>query len=250
MSFSKGISISDAEKLKEAWQMKRAVTDVKTKHAAVNGMLNDLNKAAWLMGVHADVAYKNDSFNDFTLFHNPSEGGMEDFYESAKDNLGITTENAKQLSAILRDVQMKSESVKWVVHSQGGIIFKQALKHHIKKHGGSSLDKNVVVFHSGGNNRKETEKLMQQVGIKKENVDRNNPFDLVPNLAGRNDLSKEGIKRSKQFWNKVKGADGDSIVESPHTLPFLSLEAYHHFLVLAGDQKHANLVSDYMQSLK
>ena len=250
INFDKGISESDVRKLTLAWKMKRPVTEVKTHHAAVNGMLNDLEKAAWLMGVHADVAYKKDSFNEFTLFHNPSEGGRADFYESVKDNLGFTTENAKHLSAVLRDVQLKKQPVKWVVHSQGGIIFKQAVKHHIKNHGGSSLNMNTVSFHAGGNNRKETDTLLSKVGIKKENNDRNNPFDLVPNLAGRNDLSLAAIKRSRQFWKKVKGEEGDSLVESPHTLPFLSLEAYHLFLIQAGNTRHASLVEKYMNSLK
>lgn len=50
--------------------------------------------------------------------------------------------------------------------------------------------------------------------------DRDNPFDLVPNLA-----------------------------ESPHTLPFLSLEAYHRFLTLAGDSKSAAKVKKHMSSM-
>ncbi len=36
---------------------------IETRHAAVNGMLNDLNKAAWLMGTHVDVAYAQDQIS-------------------------------------------------------------------------------------------------------------------------------------------------------------------------------------------
>ncbi len=249
ITFNEGLSLAQVEELKESWQLKRPVTNVNTTHAAVNGMLNDLNKAAWLMGTHGDIAYRKDAFNDYTLFHNPSEGPKLDFYESVKDNLGITTGNAKQLAAVLRDVQLKGKPVKWIVHSQGGIIFKQALSHHIKNYGNASLNLNSVSFHAGGNNQKTTDRLLAKVGIKKENPDRNNPFDIVPNIAGGNDLSLASIKRSKQFLSKVTGSDSDSMVESPHTLPFLSLEAYRHFLVLAGDNTSAARVTKYMKQI-
>lgn len=101
----------------------------------------------------------------------------------------------------------------------------------------------------GGNNKKETEKLLGQVGIRKNAPDKDNPFDLVPHLAGRNDLYPATIKRTLQFWKKVKGNETASVVESPHTLPFISLEAYHHFLTLAGDTKSASRVEKYMKRL-
>ncbi|HEY6530306.1 MAG TPA: hypothetical protein VIZ65_16585 [Cellvibrionaceae bacterium] len=230
----------------KTWRAKGATRKVNTRHAAVNGMLNDHEKAVWLMGVHADVAFTKDEFNEFTLFHNPSQTAKLDFYESVRDNLGITTENAKQLAAILRQVQQDGQPVKWVVHSQGGIIFKQAIDYHIKHFTGQSLHLNSVVFHSGGNNKRVTDKLLNKVGIRREGSDRDNPFDLVPNLAGFNHLSPSAICRSLRFSKKVAG-NNLSTAESPHTLPFLSLEAYHHFLILAGDFKSAKHVDRYMQ---
>ena len=200
------------------------------------------------MGVHADIAFDKDEFNEYTLFHNPSQSGGLDFYESVKDNLGFTTENAKQLAAILRQVQQDGQPVKWVVHSQGGIIFKQALNHHVKKFPGQMLDLNSVVFHAGGNNKRVTEKLLKKVGIRKEGPDRDNPFDMVPNIAGGNHLNPAALRRSILFAKKVTG-DGSSTAESPHTLPFLSLEAYHHFLMMAGDQKSAQRVDNYIKKL-
>lgn len=247
--FNSNMSLQDVERLEEAWRLSRPRYEVTTSHAAVNGMLNNLNKAAWLMGVHADSAYYEDNIKEFTLFHNPSESSKLDFYECVRDNLGFTTEVAQHLSAVLRDVQRKGNPVKWTVHSQGGILFKQAIKHHIKNYGGSPLDKNSVVFHAGGNNKKETQSLLDAVRIKKEAPDRDNPFDIVPNLAGRNDLSFNSVKRSIQFWNKVKGENNSSTAESPHTLPFISLEAYHRFLLLAGDTKSAGRVKQYMESM-
>lgn len=245
-AFNQGSSLAQIKNLDQSWKVGQPAVDVKTEHAAVNGMLNNLTKAAWLMGTHTQHAYPGDTFDGFTLFHNPSEGGGLDFYESVRDNLGFTTKNAKHLAAVLADVQRKGKPVKWVVHSQGGIIFTQAIAHHIKNHSGMTLDKNTVVFHSGGNNKAKTEKLMSKVGIKKASPDKDNPFDLVPNLAGRNDLSLASIKRSLQFWSKVKGSEGSSTAESPHTLPFLGLDAYRRFLTLAGDNTSAQRVERYI----
>lgn len=245
--FTSASTLSEIESLKdESWRAKGAVRKVVTRHAAVNGMLNDFRKAGWLMGVHADVAFNKDEFNSFTLFHNPSQTAKLDFYESVRDNLGATTENAKQLSAILRQVQQDGQPVKWIVHSQGGIIFKQAIAYHLKHYAGQSLNLNSVAFHSGGNNKKITNKLLDKVGIRREAPDRDNPFDMVPNLAGFNHLSPAAVCRSLRFSKKVAG-ENTSIAESPHTLPFLSLEAYHHFLILAGDFNSAKHVDRYMQ---
>ena len=245
-SFSRTSNFNDVLALADAWDPERAVTKVKTSHAAVNGMLNDLTKASWLMGVHAEAAYPADQIEKYTLFHNPTEGGRADFLESVKDNRGSTTPLAEHLAAVLLDVQQRGEPVKWVVHSQGGIIFKQAVAHHLKHYPNHSLNKNSVVFHAGGNNKKKTNDLLGRAGIRKETEDNDNPFDMVPNLAGRNDLSLSSVKRSLQFAGKVMGSEGSSPTESPHTLPFISLEAYHGFLVMAKDYKSAARVQQYM----
>ena len=247
-SFSSGSSLADIDELSSAWGVIGPVTKIKTKHAAVNGMLNDLRKASWLMGTHMEAAYPSDTVENYTLFHNPTESARWDFYESVKDNLGVTTPLAKHLAAILLDVQLAGESVKWVVHSQGGIIFKQALSHHLKQYPNQTLSKNSVAFHAGGHNKKETEKLLVKAGVKKETSDRDNPFDMVPNLAGRNALGPRALKRSFQFMGKVTG-ETSSPVESPHTLPFISLEAYHGFLTMSGEHKHAGIVRGYMNKL-
>lgn len=243
LNFHHDMTLDDVKSLTQAWNLKLPVTQVKTRHAAVNGMLNDLTKATWLMGTHIGVAFATDQVNEYTLFHNPSETPLLDFYESVRDNLGITTENARHFAAVLADVQKQGQPVKWVVHSQGGIIFKQAVAYHIKTQGpNASLNKNSVVFHAGGNNAVETLKLLTQVGIAKLAPDRNNPFDLVPALAGRNNLSPAIWKRVLQFWGKVKGTPGSSPAESPHTLPYIGLEAYQRFLLMAGDTKSASRV--------
>lgn len=249
--FSESSSLSEIRNLHRKWTVSKrsAVTEVITPHAAVNGMLNNLEKATWLMGAHLQHAYPKDDFSEYSLFHNPSQSAKLDFFESARDNLGLTTDNAKRLAAILADVQRKGKSVKWVVHSQGGIIFKQAVAYHIKNNPGQMLNKNTVVFHAGGNNKKTTDQLLSKVGIKKAAPDKDNPFDPVPSLAGGNDLSLSAFKRGLAFWAKVKGSGDPNPVESPHTLPYISLEAYYRFLVLAGDSKSAERVSKYMDKI-
>lgn len=79
--------------------------------------------------------------------------------------------------------------------------------------------------------------------------DNDNPFDMVPNLAGRNNLGISGVKNSIQFAGKVIGLGDAGPAESPHTLPFMSLEAYHRFLTLAGDEKSAAIVQKHMDRL-
>lgn len=249
LDYGKDTTLPEARLLRTAWAREGSVTSVTTQHAAVNGMLNDLEKAIWLMGVHSRQAYPQDDVKHYTLFHNPSESVLLDLYECVRDSLGLPTENAKYLAAALADVQRKGTPVKWVVHSQGGIIFTQAVAHHLKKHPGQLLNNNSVVFHAGGNNKKTTDKLLSRAGIRKNSPDKDNPFDLVPALAGRNDLSLRSIKRTAGFWQKVKGNDESSTLESPHTLPYISLDAYQHFLTLAGDITSAQKVRRHMASL-
>lgn len=233
--------------LKSAWGQASPVHSVQTTHAAVNGMLNELNKASWLMGVHLDYAYDKDNLKEYTLFHNPSEGAFPDFYESVRDQIGLTTENAKHLAAVLQQIQASGKQVKWTVHSQGGIIFKEAIRYHLKK-GGGSLNKNSVVFHAGGNKKTDTERLLLKVDIQKNTPDRDNPFDLVPQLAGLNDISCSTVKRCVAFIPKVAGKDGQLETESPHTLPFISLEFYKRMLVHSGDHKRAAKIDKYMKN--
>jgi len=75
------------------WSLSEKVDDesVKTKYAAVNGQSNNLTKATWLMGSHLEYEYGKD-FNEYTLFHNPSVGGMGDSWESFQDKFGVKEE--------------------------------------------------------------------------------------------------------------------------------------------------------------
>jgi hypothetical protein len=103
------------------------------------------------------------------------------------------------------------------------------------------------VFHAGGHNKTETEALLSQVGIQKNNHDRDNPFDPVPAFAGGNDFSLAAASRCLPFWYKVKGWGTKLETESPHTLPFQSLEFYRRMLAYAGNENGVERVSKYMK---
>jgi hypothetical protein len=64
------------------------VKNIETKYAAVNGQSNNLKKATWLMGRYLEHHYGKSEVNEYTLFHNPSEGGKRDTWESSRDKLG------------------------------------------------------------------------------------------------------------------------------------------------------------------
>ncbi|MDB2387164.1 hypothetical protein N9W21_07445, partial [Shewanella sp.] len=118
--------------IQAAWSKKATpVPQIRTAHAAVNGMLNDFNKAAWLMGTHLDTAYQSDGIQAYTLYHNPSDKGLLDVVECAFDKrAGTKSHNAAHLASILAQNNQQGKKVKWVVHSQGAIIFCAALEHY------------------------------------------------------------------------------------------------------------------------
>src|SRR5690606_7095462 len=82
------------------WQVSNKVNNVSTSHAAVNGQSNNLTKATWLMGAHLEYEFK--SLQEYTLFHNPSVGGIGDTWESLRDKLGFTTGVTRQFAKVLK----------------------------------------------------------------------------------------------------------------------------------------------------
>jgi hypothetical protein len=121
----------ETEELGDAWRLEKPVPQITTRHAAVNGMQNPLNKAAWLMGIHLDNAYRTASPKEYTLFHNPSEGGAIDLLECLWDKPAINvSHNGRHLAAVLHQRQKSGEQTDWVVHSQGAIIFNAAVIYH------------------------------------------------------------------------------------------------------------------------
>ncbi|WKE66611.1 hypothetical protein PVT67_05005 [Gallaecimonas kandeliae] len=219
---------------------------VETRHAAVNGMLNELSKATWLMGTHLDTAYKGQSFDDYTLFHNPSDGAGEDLLECGYDKRATGrihgySHNVHHLAAVLNEAQQRGQRTHWVAHSQGAIIFARAVRVHLRAIG-TPLNHHKVSLHGVGCNMGDARLVCQQAMIQVVSS-RNNPFDMVPNLAGGNDLSASGLWRSLKFMGLVAGDDS---LASPHTLPYLGIDSYHRQLLMTGNHDRARTVARYM----
>lgn len=246
MAYKKAMDDKEMEKLKGAWSnTPEATTQVNTMHAAVNGMNNDLVKASWLMGTHVDAAYQSDDIKAYTLFHNPTDKTFLDGAECAFDKrLGRKSHNAQHLAAVLAQNNQQAKQVKWVAHSQGAIIFCAALEHYRKNYSGN-LTTQQLAIHGSGSNLDRLKNKANKAGMKVTSI-RNNPFDLVPNIAGANDLSPSSLARSFKFAGLVFG---DNVGASPHTLPFLGLNTYATQLRLAGNKEKALMVTKFIKTL-
>ena len=193
--------------------------DIKTASGAVNGQSNIRSIAVNLMLKHVKHAF-GENLSEYTLFHNPSDGGIWDSYESSLDKRGYTTGVAKEFAKALQGVQNAGKPVNWVAHSQGGIIFTQAVKYHLDQ-GGPSLDKNGVKFHASANNNKQSDTILGQAKIKIYGYN-NHPFDFVPKLGGNDITTGKIIGSITHFPYVVRGSEN----RSPHTLPYNGMENY------------------------
>ena len=229
-----GSDYNDVRELPNAWGPPRPVPTIKTEHVAVNGMSNDLRKASWLMGVHMDTAYWDDNAKAYTLVYNPTRGKI-DLFECIWDKVA-TTKVAEFLAVMLIESQQKGEKRKWTAHSQGGIILTRAVELVNKRN--VRLDGQRVSIHAGGNEKPRAERAFKKAGMTIDNIKRDHPNDLVPNLTGFNDLSPGSIWRSVCNIGLVFG-DKRPVETSPHTLPFLSAESSIRHLQMNGYHKKA-----------
>lgn len=108
------------------WELAGKAETVTTRHGAVNGQSNNLVKATWLMGRHVEAAFGRE-LKEYTLFHNPSVG-FGDLWESVRDKFGITTPVTRKFASLLSSTQAAGNDTHWVAHSQGGIIFAEAVR--------------------------------------------------------------------------------------------------------------------------
>jgi hypothetical protein len=232
-----GMSKEDQIDLPAAWErIDKTDGFVHTQHAAVNGMLNDLDKATWLMGAHVQVGFANDAAQEYTLFHNPTRGFSSDLWDCISDKFGFSTAEAQHLADVLWDNQQNRRAVKWVVHSQGGLIFAEALRLHLK-HRGGALNYNSVIFHGNANNAWRTNTLLKHAQITRLAPDRANDYDFVHQVLGLNGNLFQ-MMGSTVHAPKLKGSDADQTY-SVHTLPNVSQETWN--------RKHALLKSHSMK---
>jgi len=212
------------------WEAKGKVDSVSTTYAAVNGQSNNLTKATWLMAAHLEFEFGKGAVKEYTLFHNPSVGGPGDTWESMRDKFGVTTEVTKKFSALLQKTQKSGSATKWIAHSQGGLIFSEAVRYHLNGNSswavtggfngvfrddkGESLNKHSVAFHGNANNNKRSSVLFERAGVEVIST-RANDYDLVNNIIGLNTANPWRIIGSVVYSNHVMGG---SPQQSPHTL--------------------------------
>ncbi len=227
----------------------RSTHQVNTLHASVNGMLNDYEKAATLMGVHTQVAYTEDKPTEYTLFHNPSDNAKLDLIECVYDKTRFTSHNAQHLAAVMKQCAKQGKQVKWTVHSQGAIIFNSALEYVRKKNPSLRLLNQQVVVHAGGANTTKIGKNAQQLGLKiNYTKTRTNPFDIVPNIAAKQTpLSTSSLVRCCKFLGLVMNGE---VTESPHTLPYFGVESYRRQLMMSGTNMASKRLKDIDTYLK
>lgn len=207
------------------------VDEIKTAHAAVNGQSNDLQKAAWLMGAHLESRYG--ALQEYTLFHNPTHyllGGLGDTWESMRDKLGMTTQVTKEFTKVIDKAQQQGNSVKWLAHSQGAVIFAEAARLYQNtwsKHEHCTLDKHSVVFNSGAINIAHNKSRFDKLNIKFNFY--NAPDDMVPQILGSNALvlifkaGRAGKVNREKVIRSIKNAKdvySGTTTKSSHTLPY------------------------------
>ena len=220
------------------WQVNGKAEKISTTYAAVNGQSNNLTKATWLMGAHLEYEFK--SLQEYTLFHNPSVGGIGDTWESFRDKMGITTVVTRHFAKVLADTQAQDNQTQWIAHSQGGVIFSEAVRyllngssswmfHKGRLNGlrapekGKLLDKHSIAFHGSANNTLRSKPLFSRAGVTVLAI-RSNDYDLVPNIIGMNTLNPRKILGAVLYSNHVTSG---SVLQSPHTL-MQSQESWRH----------------------
>lgn len=206
------------------WQIKGKVDVAEAGYGAVNGQSNNLVKATWLMGAHLEFEFGN-QVKEFTLFHNPSIGGLGDTWESFRDKLGITTPVTKVFADKLLAAQQANQTIKWVAHSQGGVIFSEAVRTILKKNNKQAgvLDKQSIALHGNANNNFRSSFLFDKAGIEVI-ASRANTYDLVYVFAGFNTLNPWRVIGAAVYWRHVFSG---SVNQSTHTLQHKDYDAWN-----------------------
>lgn len=206
------------------WKITGKVDSVKPGYGAVNGQSNNLTKATWLMGAHLEFEFGK-QVNEYTLFHNPSIGGMGDTWESFRDKIGITTPVTKIFAEKLLAAQRASNSIKWVAHSQGGVIFAEAVRTIVKnnKKEKSVLDRQSVALHGNANNNFRSKFLFEKAGVEVISA-RGNTYDFVNVIIGMNSLNPWRVLGSLVYARHVFSG---SVNQSTHTLMHKDYDAWN-----------------------
>ncbi len=193
------------------------VNGIITEHVAINGILNSFEKAVQLMGDHMIEAY-GDGVEKMTLLFNPTDGFLIDGLETLRDKLGFTTDITKQFSGVLMDAKASGLSVTVVAHSQGSVIFSEAIRTS-----NTSFTNMRVTFHGEAVNHFVTRRILRDAGVQLVGSGqfkggfRSHPFDAVSTLIGFNTINPIRIIGSILYSPLLKYGGRKY---SPHTLPY------------------------------
>ncbi len=192
----------------------RPAASIDTQNAAVNGIQNDLDRAAVVMldKVNATADLRRDAQpSEYTLYHVPTRGAAKDMSLAAQEMIGVSTSDAKALSQTLEGVSKSGRNVIWSVHSRGAAVFESAVQDSTDRgvHLGSQ---SVAVYNGAVNTRRMAHDLrkadMPMVGRGFYNY----AYDPVPQLIGGN--TENPIKMFGSLYNSRAVVFSD---QSPHT---------------------------------
>jgi hypothetical protein len=207
-----------------AWQVTGKLDAAKAGYGAVNGQSNNLSKATWLMGAHLEFEFGND-VKEYTLFHNPSVSGMGDTWESFRDKIGITTPVTKLFAEKLLAAQQANSTIKWVAHSQGGVIFSESVRTILKNNKKEKivLDKQSVAMHGNANNNVRSKFIFNKAGVDVI-ATRGNTYDFVNIVLGGNSLNPWRWLGSIVYLRHVISGSAN---QSTHTLQHKDYDAWN-----------------------
>jgi hypothetical protein len=193
-----------------------AVDSVTTGYASVNGILNDLDQATNLMGIHIRARYGKD-ITEFTLIHVPTNGFFSDVAMAGLEKINVNTREAALVSGAIHRASLEGRSVHWVAHSRGGAVFAQAMQMLVST--GFTVRGQTVAFHGSASNPLVSRALANAAGISLYGRGFfSHPMDPVANWVGM------GTANPFKLLGSVLVAPflGFDAIRGPiHTMPYM-----------------------------
>jgi hypothetical protein len=191
-------------------------TAVNTRHAAVNGIQNDLDRAAFVMldKVNASSALRREAAPvEFTLYHVPTRGVAQDVALTTAELAGQSTSDARQLAGVLEQTARSGQPVVWSVHSRGALVFDLAARNCAQR--GVRLPNESVAVYNGAVNEQVLNHDAARTGLTKLGRGYfNNPGDPVPQLVGDNTINP--LRRAAALYNTYGVITSDQSLHTWH----------------------------------
>jgi hypothetical protein len=214
------------------------VASVKTEYAAVNGIQNDLDRAAVVMldKVIATADLRRDALpREFTLLHVPQHAFARDLELAGAEKTGFTTPDAKKLSQVLQGVSDSGRKVIWSVHSRGAEVFNAAVRYLGQQ--GIRLKNQAVAVYSGSANDVAMSRNLSKTGVHLVGTGFfNHPFDPVPQVVGSNTINPF------KYYGSLLSSPALFTDQSQHTWhPALSADDYRSLSSAEWEQPGVDL---------